>query len=262
MASSKPRPNHESSVITYSSDLAVQARRELFTRLQHYPATDEEKERSLSLFLRGSQLARLMAITDIYRRIVDLPGVIMDVGTWRGQTAVLCENLRAIYEPLHLNRRILCFDTFEGYKGFGGKDKATKLHREGSYDTGTDYAEYLRQLLRLHEQSNAMGHNFDKHAVIAGDCRKTIPEYFKQNPSEFVALAFFDVNAYDPTLQSFNDIWARMVPGGIAAFWQLTRDKVPAEGRVYAENILNKLPHRIERCETYPGLCFIEKPYA
>src|SRR5439155_1125014 len=158
---------HESAVVTYSSDESVDARMQIFGLLNSYPASDAEKERSLGLFLRGSLLARILAIADIYKLIVDVPGTVFDVGTWRGQTAVLCENLRAIFEPLHFNRRIVCFDTFEGYKGFSGKDKATKLHRDGTYAlSGNDYAEFLRQLLVLHEKSNAMGHNHGKHTVI------------------------------------------------------------------------------------------------
>lgn len=251
---------HESGAITYSTDDAISARQEIFKRLQNYAATEDETERSLGLFLRGSLLARILAIGDIYQRIVHLPGVIVDVGTWRGQTAVLCENYRAIYEPLHFNRRIVALDTFEGYVGFADKDKATALHKDGTYGVGgDDYAQYLRELLQLHEQCNAMGHNNGKHTVLKGDCRETLKTFFSDHPNEVVALAFFDVNAYDPTSKAFEMIYERMVPGGIIAFWQLTRNVIQAEGRVYAEQILPKLGHRIERCETYPGLCFIEK---
>lgn len=102
---------HESSVLTYSPQDAIDARKEIFELMNTYQSTDEEKERSLGLFLRGSLLARFLAISDIYQLIVDIPGVILDIGTWRGQTAVICENLRAIFEPLHFNRRIICFDT-------------------------------------------------------------------------------------------------------------------------------------------------------
>src|SRR5262245_16739198 len=120
---------HESSVITYSNDTSLNARTELFDLLNSYPGTTEEKERSLCLFIRGSLLARIFAIRELYEKIVGYPGVIIDLGTWRGQTAVICENLRAIFEPLHFNRRIVCFDTFEGYVGFSDKDKATELHK-------------------------------------------------------------------------------------------------------------------------------------
>lgn len=250
---------HESAVVSYSAPESIDARMQIFRLMNAYEATDEEKERSLGLFLRGSLLARLLAIADIYRRIVDIPGSIFDVGTWRGQTAVVCENLRAIFEPLHFNRRIVCFDTFEGYKGFSDKDKATKLHRDGTYALSEDYAEFLRRLLVLHEKSNAMGHNHGKHQVIKGDCRETIPRFFADNPHEYLALAFFDVNSYEPTLQAFEPVWGRLVPGGVVAFWQLTRNTIPAEGRVYAENILGRYPHTLHRSATYPGLCYLVK---
>lgn len=252
--------SHESGVLTYSPSESINARREIFAQMTAYQATEEEKERSLGLFLRGSLLARIFAIADIYRKIVDIPGSIFDIGTWRGQTAVLCENLRAIYEPLNFNRRIVCFDTFEGYKGFSEKDKCTPLHKDGTYALDSaDYADFLRNLLILHEKSNAMGHNHGKHKVIKGDCREAIPQYFTENPNEFLALAFFDVNAYAPTLEAFEHTYQRLVPGGILAFWQLTREATPAEGRVYAEKILPTCQHTLHRSHTYPGLSYMVK---
>lgn len=252
---------HESAVVSYSPNDSIEARKEIFRLMNTYQATDDEKERSLGLFLRGSLLARILAITDIYKQIVNIPGAIFDIGTWRGQTAVICENLRAIYEPLHFNRRIVCFDTFDGYKGFSEKDKASSLHQDGTYGVGgDDYAEFLKHILIQHEKSNAMGHNHGKHKVLKGDCRVTIPSFLAENPNEYVALAFFDVNSYDPTLKAFDHIWEKLVPGGIVALWQLTRDTIPAEARVYGEHILPNFKHTIHRAATYPGLCYLVKP--
>lgn len=251
---------HESSVVTFSPPSSIEARSELFTLMRSYAATDDETERSLGLFLRGSLLARILAVEEVYRKIIDLPGCILDIGTWRGQTAVLCENFRAIFEPLHFGRRIVCFDTFEGYVGFGDKDRATQLHRDGTYQVGgEDYATYLAHLLEVHEANNAMGHNRGKHRVVMGDCRKTIPQFFEEHPSEFVALAFFDVNSYEPTLEAFEHVWKRLVPGGVVAFWQLTRSTIPAEGKVYSDAVLGKYGHTIRRASTYPGLCYLVK---
>lgn len=252
--------SHESAVVTYSTSDSVAARRALFEMMRSYRATDEELERSLGLFLRGSLLARIFAVADIYKLILDVPGCILDIGTWRGQTAVLCENMRAIFEPLHFNRRVVCFDTFEGYKGFSAKDKATELHRDGTYVVGgSEYAEFLRQLLVVHEKNNAMGHNHGKHSVIVGDCRNTIPRFLSDNPNEFVALAFFDVNSYEPTAEAFEHVWRRLVPGGVAAFWQLTRNSIPAEAMVYSEKIIGARSHTLHRSSTYPGLCYLVK---
>jgi len=251
--------SHESTVISYSNKQSLESRAELFQMLKNYQATDEETERSLGLFLRGSLLARFFAIREVYEKIVNKPGLVIDLGTWRGQTAVLCENLRAIFEPLHLNRRIVCLDTFEGYKGFSDKDKATSLHKDGTYKVNEDYAQFLEKLLVTHEKNNAMGHICGKHKVLKGDCRIKLKEFFTENPGEIVSLAFFDVNSFDPTLKSFELIYSRLVPGGIIAFWQLTRDVIPAEGMVYAQEILNKYGHTIQRSQFYPGLCYLVK---
>lgn len=253
------KKQHESTVITFANDENVAARKQLFEMFKNYPGTDEEKERCLGLFIRASLLARLFGIRELYEQIVNLPGIIIDLGTWRGQTAVLCENLRAIFEPLHFQRKIVCFDTFAGYQGFSDKDQTTELHRNGSYNVGADYANLLNELLILHEKNNAMGHNHGKHTVIKGDCRRTLPQFFKKNNHAAVALAFFDVNSYQPTWKAFQIIFERLVPNGIIALWQLTQAKIPAEGRIYMEKILNHFQHTLKRSHFYPGLCYLIK---
>jgi hypothetical protein len=251
---------HESVRISYSDSQSHKARKDIFERIAKYPGTPEETERSLGLFLRGSLLARILATQEAYKLVIGKPGYIFDVGTWRGQTAVLCENFRAIYEPLNFSRKIIAFDTFEGYIGFSDKDRATQIHQEGTYSLNAiDYRAYLEELIEDHEKSNAMGHNFGKHQVIQGDCRLTIQKYFKDNPNAFVSLAFLDVNSYSPTSESVAQIWPRLIPGGYLAVWQLTRDVIPAEGQVYRNEILTRLPHEIWFSETYPGLTFIKK---
>ena len=250
---------HESTVITYSDEKSLEARSELFSLLKQYHASEGETERSLGLFIRGSLLARIFAIRELYEKIVMKPGIIIDLGTWRGQTAVVCENLRAIFEPLHFNRRIVCFDTFQGYVGFSEEDKATQLHNDGTYRVESEYAKYLSALLVLHEKNNAMGHNQGKHKVIQGDCRVTLPQYLDEHENEMVALAFFDLNSYEPTDASFQHIYKRLIPGGVVGFWQLTRDVIPAEGKVYNKTILNRVSHTIHRAQFYPGLCYLIK---
>ena len=252
--------SHESAKISYSSLESIEIRKDIFEKIFSYPGTPEETERSIGLFIRGSLLARIFAIQEAYKLILNKPGFIFDVGTWRGQTAVLCENMRAIYEPLNFSRKIIAFDTFQGYVGFGEKDRPTEIHREGTYKLdSTDYQNYLNEMIIAHEKANAMGHNFGKHAVIKGDCRETIKEYFSQNVNAFVALAFLDVNSYSPTSEAIAEIWPKLIPGGFLAIWQLTRDVIPAEGQVYRNEVLDSFPHRIFSAATYPGLCFVEK---
>jgi hypothetical protein len=252
---------HESSKISLSNTLSLNSREKLFELMNNYPSSDDEKERSLFLFIRGSLMARLFGVQEVYQKIINIPGCIIDVGTWRGQTAVMCENLRSIYEPLNLNRRIIAFDTFTGYKGFTSNDNSTNLHKNGTYSTGEEYDELLNEIIELHEKNNVLGHNYGKHKIIKGDCLQTIPDFFNENSNEFVSLSFFDVNSYKPTLEAFKTIYNKTVPGGVIAFWQLSRkgEVIQAEGKVYVDEILNKYSHSLRSCKSYPGLCYIIK---
>ena len=254
------KKKHESSILTYSNKQSIKSRKNIYNMIDDYEGTIEEKERSLSLFIRGSSLARILAIAEVYKLIIKIPGCILDIGTWRGQTAVLCENFRAIYEPLNFNRRIYCFDTFTGYSGFSTKDYKSDLYKDKSYSlNGEKYAQFLNKLLIEHEKSNAMGHNNKKHKVIMGDVVKTIPKFFKDYPNQFISLAFIDINVYLPLKKIILNILDRLAPNGVLVFWQLTRESLMAEGSIYFEFIQNKYPHTLHQSHVYPGLCYIIK---
>lgn len=249
---------HESATVTCANTDQLLARQELFHLLKSYPGTEEETERSLGLFLRGSLLARILATFEIYQKILHVPGAVLDIGTWRGQSAILCENFRAILEPLNFQRRIHAFDTFTGYSGFkGGESTLEGAFSDGTYSLPHSYAELLRHLLSLHERNNALGHIHGKHRVWAGDCRDTLAEFTREFPGECVALAWFDLNAFTPTAEAFKIVCQRLVPGAVVAFWQLTRSELSSEGAHYLQIIRQQLPHTLHHSALYPSLCYL-----
>ena len=65
----------------------------------------------------------------IYAEIVPVHGVIMEFGVRWGQNLALFSNLRGIHEPFNYNRRIIGFDTFEGFPAISGKDRGGILLR-------------------------------------------------------------------------------------------------------------------------------------
>ncbi len=244
---------------TNSNDTSLSARDELFESYENYHAPQDEKERSLALFLRGSQLARILAIQEIYKEILNIPGAIFDLGTWRGTTPVLCENFRAIYEPLNFQRHIYAFDTFEGYKGFKEEENRVSDISNGTYGVEESYENTLEKILLLHERNNAMGHINGKHQVIKGDVTQTIPLLLDENPGLSIALAFFDLNCYEPTKEALQLITNRLLNGGIIAFWQFNRKEIQAESELFFELLHSNINYTIHKCETYPSLIYIKK---
>src|SRR3990167_2269400 len=89
------------------------ARQTLETLFQSNPLPIADLLFNLGLFTRSSLLVKYLALQDIYQRFINLPGLIVEFGTWRGQNLALLENLRAINEPFNKQRHIIGFDTFE-----------------------------------------------------------------------------------------------------------------------------------------------------
>src|SRR5512142_97379 len=60
-------------------------------------------------------LSRAIYYERLYRQIVEIPGVICEFGVQWGAGMALLMNLRGMYEPYNVQRRIIGFDTFEGF---------------------------------------------------------------------------------------------------------------------------------------------------
>jgi len=189
---------------------------------------DEELLVNLGLFMRSGALAKLLFLNEMYQKIVDLPGIVCEFGVWWGQSLVVLENLRAVYEPYNYTRRVVGFDTFSGYVGIGDKDRRSDTIEEGVYAVPEGYESFLRDLLDYHEKENVSGH-IKKHELIKGDAVKTSKTYFESNPEALVALAFFDMALYEPTKACLESIRPRLVKGSIIAFDELCNKAYPGE---------------------------------
>lgn len=178
------------------------------------PMNDDVLLANAGLYLRSSAIAKLLFLNELYEMMLDVPGIIMEFGVWHGQNMAVFENLRALYEPFNQNRRIVGFDTFTGYASVTERDRASEVITGGGYALSSDYPDYLRRIVAYHEKNNVLGH-ISKHAVVVGDVVETAPAYFRDNPGDIVALAYFDLATYKPTKACLDAIMPHIVPGSV-----------------------------------------------
>lgn len=235
-----------------ATDQQQQNRSELQKLFEQTPLGSEDLLFNLGLYTRGSLLAKYLVMNDLYQRIKDIPGHILEFGVWYGLNMVLLENLRAIYEPFNKQRIIAGFDTFTGYKNFSDKDKKSKSFEKGAYSTPKNYEKYLEKLLQAHEGSNILGNVKGNHRLIKGDIQKTAPKYFKDYPETIVALAYMDLGNYNPTKTALEAIKPHLVPGSVVLMDQLTWEDAPGEAVAFKE-VFSNLDYTIEKSIYYPS---------
>ena len=210
------------------------------------PIPDDDILQNLGLFLSSKNLSRILFFDHIYKEIIDVPGVIFDLGARWGQVSSVFAALRGIYEPFNRHRKIVAFDTFTGFPSLSDKDnKASRIIRVGGLAVSENYEKYLEKVLIYQEQDNPMAH-IKKFEIRKGDATVEIDEYFDEYPETIVALAFFDFDIYEPTKKCLEAILPHLVKGSVLAFDELNDHDSPGE-TVALDEVLGLKNIRLKR---------------
>lgn len=172
-------------------------------------------------------LSRVLYYYDLYRKILDTPGCICEFGVRFGDTLSLFTNLRGILEPYNYTRRVIGFDTFEGFPSVN-PSMDTTAHEIGECTVPVGYEVHLDAILDLHEKMAPVAH-IKKHELIKGDASTTFRQWLKSNPQVCIAMAILDMDLYDPTLAVLKDLLPHMPKGSLLVFDEFSYPYFPGE---------------------------------
>ena len=223
--------------------------------LQSSPIPPAELIENLGLYAPRQALSRLLFFHDLYRRIVDVHGVILDFGCRYGQTLSLWQAFRGIHEPVNYSRRIYGFDTFDGIAGSGARDGAAAAASDGSYGVPAGYEDHLAEVIDCQRRLNPLPH-VQTCEIYKGDARETLAEHLKAHPETLVALAYFDMDAYAPTRDCLEMILDRLPAGAVVGFDELCDPVFPGETSAFLE-LLGDRRLKLQRVPYVPGPSFV-----
>lgn len=226
--------NKDMEILTFDSDQEVQSRATLLDLFLHSKVSQDQILGNLGLFLDGKNLSRILLMDDLYKRIVDVQGVVMDFGTRWGHNMALFQTLRGIYEPFNRHRRVLGFDTFEGFPSVEPEDGESPLMYSGNLRVSDDYVGYLTELMDTHEGLSPLSH-IKKNQVVQGDATVELQKYLSGNPHTIIALAYFDFDIYQPTKTCLELVRDRVTKGSVLAFDELNDEDSPGETKALME---------------------------
>ena len=211
------------------------------------PIPDNELMNNLELFIKRQNLTRLLFMNDLYQRILSVHGVIMEFGVRWGRDLALFESLRGIYEPFNHNRKIIGFDTFEGFPSVHDNDGDDQIVSEGAYSVTSGYQNYLAEILHHHELESPVSH-IQKYELRPGDASQTIVDYLAEHPETIIALAYFDMDLYEPTKNVLQAIRPHLTKGSVLGFDELNLHAFPGE-TIALKEVLGLDRIRIQRSE-------------
>ena len=193
-------------------------RQNLQSLFKNSPIPLEERITNLGVYLNRQSLTRILVMKELYEKIIDVNGVIMEFGVRWGQNTSLFTSLRGIYEPYNYTRKIIGFDTFEGFPSMAEEDG--NVYGLGDYSVTDHYEKHLEKVLDYQELENPISH-IKKYDLQKGDVLETLPKYLENHPETIISFAYFDFDLYEPTKFALEQIKPYLTKGSIIAFDQL-----------------------------------------
>jgi hypothetical protein len=233
----------------------IEARGKLLRLFKETPIPDEDLLVNLGLYTRAVILAKVLYLNELYQKILRLPGIVVELGVWWGANLALFESFRSVYEPYNWTRKVVGFDTFEGYKGISPRDGTSRYVAPGGFAVTAGYEEYLRQVLEAHEQDNVNA-QVKKYDLVPGDVVETIDIYLAERPETIIALAYFDLALYQPTKKCLEAIRPHLVRGSVLAMDELNSRDFPGE-TVALKEVLGLDKYRIVRSRFLPDRSYV-----
>ena len=241
----------------------LDAEQEYFSRIEEYFAKSNgsfsEKAYSFPRFIPRQALSYFLARTEAFQKILNVHGSILDFGVYRGGSLFTWLQLSSIYEPYNHIRKVIGFDSFQGFSELGhhdlgseGSDLAIKVKGGMAYEGGNE----LNEGLSLADLNRPLGH-VSKGRIVDGILPQSCEDYLTEHPETLVALANFGLGLYEPTLRLLELIKPRLTRGSIIVFEDLNQATWPGETLALLEIFdLNKI--RVERVPYCPHISWIQ----
>ncbi len=208
--------------------------------------------KNFTKYVRRQDLARFMVQYEIFKRQLKIKGSVVECGVHHGAGIMAWAKISSILEPYNYRKKIIGFDTFEGFPSVADIDNS----KTGMFAEDYNIFEELSGCIKEYNENRFLN-NIDKVELIKGDANKTIPTYIENNKHLLVSLLYLDFDIYEPTKTAINCFLPRMSKGSIIAFDEINNENWKGETMAMLES-LNIKDYKIESFSFEPNISFIQ----
>jgi len=153
-----------------------------------------------------SRIGKLLYHYEIYKKIKELPGDILEFGVFKGSSLIRFMTFRSIIENNYA-RKIYGFDTFKKFPNQLRKFDLT-FKKAFEKEAGNPISKKnLEQILN--------NKKFENYELIEGDVIKTLDKFLKKNVNLKISLLHLDMDVFNATKFALNKLKNRIVKNGI-----------------------------------------------
>ncbi|MCX6248479.1 MAG: class I SAM-dependent methyltransferase [Bacteroidetes bacterium] len=213
-----------------------------------------DKLEAFARFSTKRSIARFLCKHEIFKGIINTNGVIIECGVFNGGGLFTWAQLSNIFEPTNYTRKIVGFDTFEGFNSVSQHDANTDKNPGIGDLKGVGIEEFRLSIDKVNKERHLS--HIPNIELIKGDFLKTGEEYLKNNKHLLVSLLYLDFDLYEPTKKALDLFLPRMSKGAIVCFDQLNCPNFPGETTAMLESFDLK-SYKLNRSNIDPWISWI-----
>lgn len=157
-----------------------------------------------------SRLGNIMAHYELYKRIINIPGDVIELGVFKGGGLIQFATFRELLENEN-SRKIVGFDVFGKFPQ--ADHKADQAFREKWIrETGNSF------LTDMEIYESLRYKKIDNVELVKGDIAETLPIYIEQHPHLKVSLLHIDTDIYAPSKTGLELLYDKVVKNGVIIF--------------------------------------------
>jgi hypothetical protein len=154
-----------------------------------------------------TRIGKFLNHLEVYKKILELPGDILEFGVYKGTSIVRLLSFRNLLEN-ETSRKVFGFDIYGKFPDSleleSDREFVQRFENAGGFGIS-------KKELEFHLENKG----FKNFELIQGDILKTIPEFVAKSQSRKISLLHIDVDVYEPTKVILENLWNRVVKGGI-----------------------------------------------
>lgn len=155
-----------------------------------------------------SRLHKIFARYEIFKKVVDIPGDIVECGVFKGTGHIFWLKLLKIYDPISI-KKVIGFDTFNNFPSTSleYEKKNIDIFIKSSKYKPVSITEINKKIQKLDMSKRS--------ELIKGDITKTSSIYSKKNKGFKISLLHLDLDTYEGTKSALNTFYKHITRGGI-----------------------------------------------
>jgi hypothetical protein len=191
-------------------------------------------------FVFANRIAVTAALSriELFKMVQDIPGAIIECGVYKGNSLMLYMQLSMILEPYAINRSIIGFDTFSGFRSIDAEEDPADINETMFSDTDESIIQEMIDANDLVRPVNRI----PRCEIIKGDIMETVPAFPKTRPDLVVAMLILDTDLYSSTKVALETFLPYMPKGAIVVLDEVAYRNFPGETSALREVLdLNKV---------------------